>query len=375
MVSFGKRSRTNFEATLTTPPKTWVLLDDRPGHHTQVLGLADSLGWPYETRQLKFNGFSRIPNGLLGASLLSLDKAAAESLQPPFPDFVIAMGRRCIPVARWIRKSSNQSTQLVHLGRKGLVAPQEFGLMISCAHFNLPPHPQRLSVTLPPTQISRTRLNQARNKWPDLLDSTSGPHALFLMGGETAHHFFKASQAADLVQLAERAAEEIGASLTVVTSRRTSAAAIEAMQQRAKRAHFHLWQAGRSENPYVGYLASADILIVTGESESMLAEAAATGKPLFIAPLEGKPLSLKRRVVRWLTNRAGAGSAFCRQLFNSGWVTPFRDLSQMHQAMYAAGLAKPLNQELSFANPGNNDSMAKIVERLEGLQRTAEAVR
>ncbi len=34
-----------------------------------------------------------------------------------------------------------------------------------------------------------------------------------------------------------------------------------------------------TDNPYTGYLALADIIVVTGESESMLSEAAATGKP------------------------------------------------------------------------------------------------
>ena len=42
------------------------------------------------------------------------------------------------------------------------------------------------------------------------------------------------------------------------------------------------------ENPYLGILASADRLIVTAESISMISEALATGRPVHVLPLEGE---------------------------------------------------------------------------------------
>jgi mitochondrial fission protein ELM1 len=39
-------------------PKTWVLLDERPGNSTQSLGLAQTLGWPFETINLNFNSLA-----------------------------------------------------------------------------------------------------------------------------------------------------------------------------------------------------------------------------------------------------------------------------------------------------------------------------
>ena len=56
----------------------------------------------------------------------------------------------------------------------------------------------------------------------------------------------------------------------------TPADAIDAIRRVAPEAHLHLWQADRADNPYLSYLAAADLLVVTGESESMLAEASAT---------------------------------------------------------------------------------------------------
>ncbi len=353
-----------------TSPRIWVLLDDRPGHQTQVLGLADRLGSAYETHSLAFNGFSRIPNGILGARAFTLDKAGSDALAPPFPELVIAMGRRCVPIARWIRQASGQTTRLVQLGRKGLVAPHEFALLISCAHFNLPPHPQRVVVTLPPTQVTARRLAAARLEWQGLMNGTEEPHVVLLMGGETAHHCFTPPQAADLLHRAETAVRDLGGTLTVIASRRTSAAAIAAMRHTVQQAAFHLWQPGEAKNPYLGYLAWADVLIVTGESESMLAEAAAAAKPLYIAALQPKPLTGKGKVMRWMTTVAagqGQSASICRGLFNTGWVTPYRDLEKMHTVMYAAHLARPFETELSLETPQQSNAFEEIDKRLHHL--------
>ena len=51
--------------------------------------------------------------------------------------------------------------------------------------------------------------------------------------------------------------------------------------------HVHHW--GAQENPYFGYLALADRIVITGESVSMLAEANVTGKPLLIYDIAERP--------------------------------------------------------------------------------------
>src|SRR3546814_3547086 len=64
--------------TAAAAPRIWLLLDDRPGHITQVVGLAEALGWPYETKALRFTPLNRLSNRLLGASRLSLDTRSEE---------------------------------------------------------------------------------------------------------------------------------------------------------------------------------------------------------------------------------------------------------------------------------------------------------
>ena len=84
-------------------PTIWALTEDRPGNNSQSIGLATALGWPYEVKEVRFSVLARLPNRLLGASRIGIDSARSASMAPPWPDLVIATGRRLAPVARWIQ--------------------------------------------------------------------------------------------------------------------------------------------------------------------------------------------------------------------------------------------------------------------------------
>jgi mitochondrial fission protein ELM1 len=332
-------------------PRVWLLFDDRPGHRTQVMGIAEALGWPSESRSLVFTPLNHLANKILGASLLSLDRARSDDLSPPWPDLVIAMGRRVVPVVRWIKKQSGGRTRAVLLGRKAANIEDAFDLAVACRHFQLPPHPGRLDLVVPPTQVDATRLKAAAKRWPDLYAGLAEPRVLLLVGGTTVLHSLTAAAAGQMARAA--AAFAAPGSLTVVTSRRTGEAAVAAMRQAAPEAAFHLWRRDAAENPYLGYLAGADALIVTGESESMLAEAAASAKPLYIYPLQERPAAMKDRLKRAVFEASLKGGRLSTGLISAGWIEPPRDLARLHREMVESGLAKLFGAPLSLeAGPG-----------------------
>ncbi|HMA16717.1 MAG: mitochondrial fission ELM1 family protein, partial [Bacteroidota bacterium] len=322
------------QAAAGAAPRVWLLLDDRPGHATQVVGLADALGWPYETKELRFTALNRLSNRLLGASRLSLNLARSAPLAAPWPDLVIAMGRRAAPIARWVKRQSGGRTRLVQLGRKAANVAADFDLAVTCSHFQLPPHPRRVDLLLPPTQVTPGRLRAAAARWPDLFGHTARPRVCLLVGGTTAHHRLTPETAECMAAEVQRFAEGLGGSLTCVTSRRSGAAVEDALKRGAPAASLHCWRRDQADNPYLGYLALADILVVTGESESMLAEAADAGKPLAIYPIPAKPAGWRARVAGHVLAAArgrGALAEFGEGLIQRGLVVPPRDLELMHR--------------------------------------------
>ena len=338
-------------------PSIWVLADDRPGNTTQSVGLVQTLGWPYEIKTLHFTYWAHWLDNLFGARLATrfgLHASRSDVLSPPWPDLVIATGWRSAPVARWIAKQNRYQTRLVQLGRKGGAVPELFDLVVSCAYFRFPPHPQRIEVTAPLTQIAPERLAGAARQWQHIFDKAPHPWIAVLVGGSTQRHCLDAKTARDMGEKIHAFAHEGGGSLFITTSRRTGPQATKALQAALRHpSYIHQWQPGQQDNPYFAYLALADVLVVTGESESMLAEAAATGKPVYIYPLPERPLGVLAQLKEWLirgaqsdslnargTPRPQQGWAFvCAWLIKYGFVRPRRDLNILHHALVQRGIA------------------------------------
>lgn len=336
------------------PPFVWLLLDDRPGHATQVIGLARRMNWPFTSFRLGFNFMNRLPNPILGGSLTSLLSQDRAQFQPPFPDLVIGMGRRIVPVARWIKRQSGGATRVVLLGRKAMGNPAGIDVFVSCVHFRQLPRQGMFELVVPPTQVDEENLAALRIARPNPMETLRKPRVVLLVGGPTAQHYFDAQSAGRMASQIAKATDDLGGDLAIVTSRRTPMESLHAMRAAAPSAHFHVWQKASKDNPYLSYLANADLLVVTGESESMIAEGSATGRPLTIFPLESKPPGLKNRLAAVLLSvagRRGTMAQLCRKILLGGWITPARDLSVMHSAMEERGLARVFDGSLNTIAP------------------------
>lgn len=272
-------------------PRIWVLADDRPGNVNQALGVAEALGLPFERIDVGYTRLARLPNRVRGASLLGVDAQSRARLRAPWPDLVIAAGRRTAPIARFI-KSNNPACLTVQVMWPG--APTGgLDLIATPAHDRRPPEPGRGGATPhvmvtegAPNRVTPARLRAARDQWRTRIDAAlaghEGPYIALIVGGSTKQHRFTVEQAARLGRLATRLARRNRAALLVTTSRRTDAGAVEALRAALDApTMFHDWRDG-GDNPYFGFLATADALVVTGDSMSMCSEAATTGKPVFI---------------------------------------------------------------------------------------------
>lgn len=346
----------------------WLLTDDRPGNRTQAIGAARALGWPYEEKRLVFNRRAARAVPLLGATLDTLDEVSRRQIAPPWPDLVIGAGRRIAPVARYVRRASGGRSRVVLVGRR---TPGAFAdLVIRCSYFRQAPDPRLVELTLPPTQVDAAALAQARALCSDPMEGLSQPRCLFLVGGPTGQHDFEAGFAETMARKVAAAASAAGASLAIVSSRRTPPDAVCAIRRAAPDALLHEWRADAADNPYLAFLANADLIVVTGESESMLAEAAATGLPLTIYPLTPRPLRRKQRIRAYIARLAlghGTLAPLGRALMDQGWVMPRRDLSELHRTMEARGWARVFAGAINVEPPAPRGETETIASRVTAL--------
>ncbi|MGE4606797.1 MAG: ELM1/GtrOC1 family putative glycosyltransferase [Myxococcota bacterium] len=351
----ARRIRSGGPAPGGAPPRVWVLADDRPGNTTQAIGLAEVLGWPFELKRLVPGPLSRLHNRILGGSLRGIDLARSDPLGPPWPDLVIAAGRRTAPVSLALREASAGAARLVHLGRKGADHAALFDLTMTPAYAGLFPHPRRLVLDGPLHGVTPERIAEARVRWKDTFETLPAPRIALLVGGTSGQYRIDGAIARRVGEAVARRAREAGGSVLVSTSRRTGDAGAHALRTALEGipSHFH-GAGGAGENPYLGYLAWADELVVTADSESMLVECASLGKPLSIHPLpERTSFRLLRSFREAVLRRAraqplgkrGTGrpqqglELLCARLIERGWVRPARDLALLHADLQRRGVA------------------------------------
>ena len=265
-----------------------MLADDRPGNVNQALAVAEALAWPFLVKRVRYGPLARLPNRLLGASLIGLTGAARAALAPPWPELVIAAGRRSAPVARWLKRRA-PDVFLVQLMWPG--SARGLDLLAVPAHDDLGnERPEVVRTVGVPHRITPERLAAAAQELAPRLSDLPRPRIACLVGGSNRAVRFRPSDALRLAHEASALARARGGSLLVSTSRRTGEPCTAALARAIDVPRLlHRWSpdAAPADNPYLGLLGAADAVIVTADSASMCSEACASGRPVFLFRPEG----------------------------------------------------------------------------------------
>jgi mitochondrial fission protein ELM1 len=286
----------------------WLLIDDRAGNRSQCLGVAEALGVSYELREIGNGALGALPNAILGASFGGLTRESRALLSPPWPDAVIAAGRRTAPAARMIKQQSGGRCRIFQIMHPGSGAA-DFDLIAVPNHDRPPDASNILKTTGAPHGMTPDKLTEASEHWRQQFDDLPGPRIALIAGGSTKRRQFTESMARDLAALASGMADAAGGSLLVSTSRRTDDAVAKALVDGITvPARVYRW-GDAGENPYSGYLACADAVIVTGESMSMCSEACAVPVPVYIHAPDALITDKHRRLHE--------------ELFEAGYARPF----------------------------------------------------
>lgn len=272
------------------------------------MGLAEALGVSYILKRVKL----RFPWKQLSPWLMfGHDKAPtpdSDSIKGPYPDILITSGRKAIGIGLHIKKASKGKTFLIHIQDPKL-NPKRFDAIIAAQHD--PVRGKNVLVTKANLhRMTPEKLAEGKKRFEKELEHIPHPRIAVLIGGTSKAHTMTPENTRALAHQLAQLTFHGNAGLLVTASRRTGAENEKFLREQLNNPETYFWD-GKGDNPYFGFLALADYIVVTEDSVSMTSEALATGKPVYIATLEGGAKRL---------------NAFHKMLQEQGYTRPFTGL-------------------------------------------------
>lgn len=273
-----------------SPPRIWTITDTGAGNLRQAKALADAMGGAEDHLCVDFPVPWRwlAPRGVPFV-LDVLGTIARQKLQTPWPDIFIGCGRQAALALRAIK----------HRDPSRVFTVQILSPRIATTHFDLvitPQHDRLQAANLIPTigalnVINDTWVKQARQQFSSF-SSLPRPLITVLIGGPHRNAQLDEDSLKLLFERVSKLRAREGGTLLLAASRRTPEAWWPYLRTMAHNLNGQCWlDKHDGENPYPGYLAFADRVIVTADSVNMLSEACALGVSVIsycAYPLSGK---------------------------------------------------------------------------------------
>ena len=288
----------------------WVLTEGMAGAVTQAVGLAEAVDMPFEEKIIALRLPWRWlpprfwPRGVAGLA------GTSDFLAPPWPDLVISCGRKSIGPALSVKHRSGGRTFAAHIQNPHMSA-RAFDLIVAARHDRL--IGENVIVTTGALhRTTRARLAAAGAAYRETLSALPRPLTAVLVGGPSRVYRMTPNLMETFASKLKAFSEATRGSLVITPSRRTGSDNIAALQAGLNGSTAVIWD-GTGDNPYFGYLALADQIIVTCDSVSMVSEACATGKPVYVYDLPGGSSRFRQ---------------FHRKLRDDGITRPFTGIPQ-----------------------------------------------
>ncbi|MFG0296302.1 MAG: mitochondrial fission ELM1 family protein [Maioricimonas sp. JB045] len=314
-------------------PPCWTLSIGVAGMLSQMHGLARAVGRDFVNIETRLRSPWRwFPLSAIPCSprvIRQHDAIAGDTS----PQLVISCGRHSVIPSLWLKQKFGDDVLTVHI-QDPTIDPGRFDLVVA------PEHDQVRGSNVIETAGALHRISQgvleeaAQSPAADRLRVDGRPLVSVILGGPNRYYAFPEEDIARLAGRLDQLVRTSGARLAIIGSRRTPASLRERLYNSFGNAHF-VWD-GESENPYLTALAIADAIVVTGDSVSMVSEAAATGHPVLV-----EYLSERRRARRF---------------------------QRFHESFQRRGITRPFEGRLetwSYEPPRDTEAVAQIIrERL-----------
>ena len=271
-------------------PTCWAISDGAAGNERQATALASALALPTRVVRVRLRQpWDALSPRLLVGARSAIRDADGRALAEPWPDIAIGCGRRAALATRALRRWSAGRCFTVQI-LDPRIDLRAFDVVIAPRHDAVAGANVIRSIgALNP--VDARWLDEGRARFADLA-AQPAPRTAVLIGASNRTQRLDAAYFDGLVdRLGVWQAADRG-SFLVTVSRRTPDAIVSRL--RAAFARFPgTFRANTDDgsNPYAGFLAWADRIVVTPDSVNMISEACATGKAVYTfapQPIAGK---------------------------------------------------------------------------------------
>lgn len=254
----------------------WIITEGIAGTENQCIGVAQALEITAEIKRIDLNEPWKTLSPYLG---FEQKWSFTPPLSAPWPDLLIAAGRKSIAASRYIKKQSHGKTFTVQI-QDPRTSPKHFDLIAVPAHDPLR-GPNVIITQATPNKITLAQIEQAKEKFMHL-GALKKPRIAVLIGGSSKAYTMTKQNTGNLI----RQLSGLDASLMITCSRRTGVDNETTLRHSLARPDNFFWD-GTGENPYFAMLGWADYILVTADSASMISESCTTGKPVYMIDLDG----------------------------------------------------------------------------------------
>lgn len=264
--------------------RCWTLTTGEAGMTSQAIGLAEAVGLPHEHKTIGLRSPWRWLPGHLCPGVLHGLTPDSDPVEPPWPELLISCGRRSTAVSIAIRRLSGGHTLTVHI-QDPQIPVHHFDLVVPPRHDGLEGE-NVISTRGALHRVTPEKLADAARAQAERFAHLPRPLVAVLVGGSNRTCRLTPQVSTSIGRQLAALAREHGAGIALTPSRRTGAANVQALREALRGVPHFIWD-GQGDNPYFALLGLADHIVVTGDSVSMVSEAASTGKPVYVADLKG----------------------------------------------------------------------------------------
>ena len=153
-------------------PRVWLMMGQKAGDNSQVLALAEAVGWPFEIKRFTYKPYELVTNVTIGVTLAGIDQEHSSVLEAPWPDLILSAGRRNEPACRWVKEQAakqGKRVRIVHVGRPW-ARIEHFDLIVTTPQYRLPVRPNVLHNKTPLHRITKERLDREAALWAPRLE-------------------------------------------------------------------------------------------------------------------------------------------------------------------------------------------------------------